>query len=141
MVSVLTQGRHEMNNTEYDLARALADKLALGLTSLCDAQKTKKGSLVRQLRDAARDLQALLLPRPTMQEILERVPGDTINERAIAIGISRPHYYNLMHGTARRSAAVAKNLANATGIPESVIKEIWLVLILLPSSSLTYWLG
>lgn len=80
---------------------------------------------VQDMRKIARKLQAMVVPPPTMEQILNRVPGETIGDKAHAIGVSRQHFYSLAKGTARRSAAVAKSLANLTGVPESTIREIW----------------
>lgn len=70
-------------------------------------------------------LRRQLTPMPTMGEILLKVPGETVTERAATIGCSRQGYYNLLAGTARPNPMTAKRLADLTGIEETVIREIW----------------
>lgn len=111
-----------MTRDEYDEAHKMAVKLVDGLHAIHHEQKA---SGVKPLLMTATKLRNMLEPPPTMREVLERVPGETLGERAVTIGISRQHYYNLERGIARHSAAVAKRLAELTGISESVIREIW----------------
>lgn len=55
-----------------------------------------------------------LLP---MASILERVPGETVTDKAHRVGISRQTYYYWLQGRSRPSLEVAERLAKLTGIP------------------------
>lgn len=121
-----------MTRDEYDRAHKLSIKLIQMMDDWLEGDDIPEHDIaahdrawVQDMRKIARKLQAMVVPPPTMEQILNRVPGETVREKAIAIGISRPHYYNLLRGTSRRSAVVAKSLAQLTGVSESVIKEIW----------------
>ena len=57
-----------------------------------------------------------------MSELLQHVPGNTITERARAIGISRQGYYRWLWGWMRPNVVQAKRLAELTGYPVEEIR-------------------
>jgi transcriptional regulator with XRE-family HTH domain len=63
----------------------------------------------------------LMLP---MAEVLSKVPGRTIKERARSIGVTRQAWYQWLDGTARPSAKRAKQLERITGYPADEIRGL-----------------
>ena len=57
-----------------------------------------------------------------MSEVLERVPGRTVVDRAKAIGIARQTYYQWLRGVVTPNRAQARRLARLTNIPFSKIR-------------------
>ena len=90
-------------NAQRDRALKLAEKL-LELTS-----ETEEGLFrrVSQLRDRL---------KTPMSMVLEKVPGETVTEKAAKIGITRQAYYAWRSGEYRPNAKQAKRLANLTGL-------------------------
>jgi transcriptional regulator with XRE-family HTH domain len=70
---------------------------------------------------AVRMRSRLLLP---MSEVLSKVPGRTIRERARLVGVTRQAWYQWMDGTARPSAKRAKQLERITGYPADEIRGL-----------------
>lgn len=64
------------------------------------------------------------MERVPMSYILSKVPGETIVERAAAVGVSRQAYYHWIHGRSRPSIQQAEKLAELTGIPLGDITHI-----------------
>lgn len=75
-------------------------------------------------RDAKR-LRESLAAVPTMQEVLAKVPGTSVTERARAMGLSRQGFYNLLNGVARPDMKTVKILSHLTGYDENLLREIW----------------
>ena len=96
-------------NEQRQRVLRLAEKL-LGLIP-----DTEEGLLVRahELRDR------LKTPR-TM--VLAKVPGETVTEKAAAIGITRQAYYAWQAGEYRPNKKQAKRLANLTGFAAEDIR-------------------
>lgn len=56
-----------------------------------------------------------------MADILAKVPGDTVAEKAAACGVSRQAYYAWLRGVSRPVGDPAKRIAKLTGIAEEAI--------------------
>lgn len=91
------------NSTGAQRERAL--KLAERLLEI--APDVGEETLAKQLHSR--------LQRP-MAEILAKVPGDSLTERAKAIGITRQCYYAWLKGVYRPHLKQAKKLARLTGL-------------------------
>jgi transcriptional regulator with XRE-family HTH domain len=61
------------------------------------------------------------LQRP-MADILRKVPGRTVAQKAARIGVSRQAYYDWLKGQYRPTGAQSKRLARLTGIPAELIR-------------------
>ena len=63
-----------------------------------------------------------ILQAPTpMQDILDRVPGESVTDRAATAGVSRQTWYNWLNDRGRPDGAAAKRLAALTGVAEDII--------------------
>lgn len=60
--------------------------------------------------------------RYSMADILAKVPGANITEKAAAVGISRQAYYAWLRGMSRPNLAQAKTLAKMTGLTVEQIR-------------------
>ena len=58
---------------------------------------------------------------PPIEDILAKVPGDTLVARAKKIGVSREAYYLWVRGEQRPRGKAAKRISKLTGYP---VKEI-----------------
>ena len=89
-------------NEQRQRVLRLAEKL-LGLIP-----KTEEGLLVRahELRDRL---------KTPMSMVLDKVPGETVTEKAATIGITRQAYYAWYKGEYRPNKKQSKRLANLTG--------------------------
>jgi hypothetical protein len=67
-----------------------------------------QGALLRAMQIRER----LMLP---MKTVLERVPGETIVDKAAACGVSRQNFYNWLRGISRPNPKQAKLLSDMTG--------------------------
>jgi transcriptional regulator with XRE-family HTH domain len=113
-----------MTRAEYLECQQLAEKLIAALEMWPQLKLDTKGRPA-ELQRAAKRLRSLLVPPPTLSEIISRVPGDNHTEKARAIGISRQGYYNLLGGVARPNVMTARRLAELTGVPFDVVTEVW----------------
>lgn len=111
-----------MNKTQYERAARLADHLIKGLGAL---RANGPIPIFADLHLTARKLRAMLEPPPTMQQILDRVPGDTVTAKCEVIGVSRQGYYDLQKGTKRPTLKTVRLLAAASGVEADLIKAIW----------------
>lgn len=82
-----------------------AKKLVDSLVKLSDDEGLK--------RRAFQILDRMKLP---MRDVLIKVPGGTIVDRAKAIGISRQTYYSWARGDSRPNGRQSKRLAELTGL-------------------------
>ena len=82
-----------------------AQKLVASLIKLSD----DKGLNLR----AMQILDRMKLP---MREVLNKVPGGTVIDKAKAIGISRQTYYAWARGVSRPNISQSKRLAELTGL-------------------------
>lgn len=80
---------------------------------------------LEDMRKMARQLQRLLAPPPTPEEILLKIPGERVKDKIAAIGISRQYWYNLINAESRPSRALLKSLAAATATSEAVLRTVW----------------
>ncbi|HEX3520806.1 MAG TPA: hypothetical protein VHT52_01810, partial [Stellaceae bacterium] len=62
--------------------------------------------------------------RYPMRDILAKVPGDTIADRARSIGVSRQTMYIWTDEKFRPAPAVAKRIAKLTGVPAEHIRDL-----------------
>jgi DNA-binding XRE family transcriptional regulator len=62
--------------------------------------------------------------RYPMADILAKVPGDTIADRARAIGVSRQTMYIWTDEKFRPAPAVAKRISKLTGVPAEHIRDL-----------------
>lgn len=69
-----------------------------------------------------RELRALLEPPPTLREIFDMVPGDTIEAKAQAVGISRSLYYKTINGEHRPRDGTVRLLATVSGLPIETVR-------------------
>lgn len=69
-----------------------------------------------------RELRGLLEPGPTLKEIFDLVPGDTLKSKAGLVGITPQAYYKLINGLARPRAATLRQLSSLSGVPIETIK-------------------
>ena len=76
-----------------------------------------------QIKEMVQSLRGMeLVP---MSYILNKVPGETIMEKAEAVGVSRQTYYYWIHGRSRPSPQQAERLAELTGVPMADIMTIY----------------
>jgi transcriptional regulator with XRE-family HTH domain len=97
--------------TPNDPATQRAMKLVDRLAAISDDEGLQLR--VTQIRDRLR------LP---MSAVLERVPGDTVIERAKSIGVTRQAYYAWLKGSSRPSRKQARRLAFLTGYDAEAIR-------------------
>ena len=100
-----------MTRKEFTQARTLIEALL---------KHTRKGSAAHAL---AVELETVLQPSPTMDQIILSLPSNSHKDRAAMIGISRQGYYNLLQGLARPNSMTTKRLADLTGLAEDVIRQ------------------
>lgn len=93
--------------TTTDAQRERAIKLAERLLKL--TPDAEEGLIRRAMQIRAR------LKTP-MSMVLDKVPGETVTEKAEKIGITRQAYYGWLKGEYRPNGKQAKRLANLTGI-------------------------
>ena len=110
-----------MKKKDYDLVQALIEEITDGLGDIADGGPVRTAHLLVALGR----LKRLVRPPMTMEDVLDLVPGDTITAKVKRIGISRTGYYGLLAGTASRQKKTLKLLVDASGVPESIVKEIW----------------
>jgi DNA-binding XRE family transcriptional regulator len=91
-----------------DAQRERALKLAERLLEIAPGN-LDEGMLMRvqQIRDRL---------KTPMAQILEKVPGDSLSDRARRIGITRQCYYAWLRGEYRPNLRQSKRLANLTGL-------------------------
>jgi DNA-binding XRE family transcriptional regulator len=92
--------------SKYDKKIALLERAALYISGLAEILKELKG--------------IELIP---MSDIMARVPGETVVEKAATIGVSRQAYYGWINGRMRPSLPQAERIAELTGIPISNISN------------------
>jgi transcriptional regulator with XRE-family HTH domain len=87
--------------------------------------------LIERLIEAAPDpnvrLRAMRIRsriRLPMAQVLAKVPGKTVKERAKLVGVTRQAWYQWLDGTARPNAARAIRLSKITGIPADAIRGL-----------------
>ena len=56
-----------------------------------------------------------------MSVVLEKVPGETVVQKAAACGVSRQAYYNWLSGRSRPNDTQSETLAKLTGIDAAMI--------------------
>jgi antitoxin component HigA of HigAB toxin-antitoxin module len=112
-----------MTKKEYDRASKMLDEL---IASMAEAQlgPPERPDMAALLNMAVK-LKKMIMPMPTPQEILMKVPGETATDRAREIGISRQGYYNLLSGTARPNLMMVKRLSELTGVRPETIRVVW----------------
>lgn len=93
-------------------AIALADQLVRATDELPDGSAHALAVKVRHI----------LRPQMDMKEIIARVPGDTLRDRAKRIEVSRMTLYNWLTGKGKPDAESARKLAAITGISADVIQ-------------------
>lgn len=101
-----------MRQAKLVRALALADQL---IRATGDLDEPTAHALARRIR-------MILHPTMDIREILALVPGDTVTDRAKAIGISRQALYRWMESGTRPNNETARRLAALTGISEDVIR-------------------
>lgn len=69
-------------------------------------------------------MQTVHVLRYPMKDILEKVPGETLTERAKAIGVSRQTMYVWMHERFRPGLEQATLISELTGIPVWQIRDL-----------------
>lgn len=69
-------------------------------------------------------LQTVHILRYPMKDILAKVPGDTLKERAKAVGVSRQTMYVWAHERFRPSKEQAHIISDLTGIPVWQIRDL-----------------
>jgi DNA-binding XRE family transcriptional regulator len=85
-----------------------------------ELMKAAKASQDIGLVDIMSEVHARL--RKPMADILRKVPGATIKQKAARIGISRQAWYDWAKGTYRPTGVQAKKLARLTGVPVEHIR-------------------
>jgi len=60
--------------------------------------------------------------RNPMSVVLAKVPGETVEQKCVKIGVTRQNYYAWVRGTYRPNAKQAKKLAQITGLPLDAIR-------------------
>ena len=115
-----------MTRKQCQRAIKLAEKLVDGLSTATSNRRSTGPDRVELevLLGISMRLREMLVPPPTMEEVLLMVPGETVTARAKTVGISRQGYYNLINGMARADASLAKVLAGLTGFDEETIRGI-----------------
>ena len=98
-----------MTREEVAKAQALADEIVVAT----EGPVSLKAAKLRRM---------LVLP-PTIEEVLELVPGATITERMKRLRMTRQSYYRLMDG-GRPSPKTLKKLARATGLREEDLRSL-----------------
>ena len=69
-----------------------------------------------------RELRALMEPPPTLREIFDKIPGETIETKAQAVGISRSLYYKMINGEHRPRDSTVRMLSNMSGLPIATVR-------------------
>lgn len=69
-----------------------------------------------------RELRALLEPPPSLREIFDMIPGETIEAKAQAVGISRSLYYKTINGEHRPRDATVRLIASVSGLPIEIVR-------------------
>jgi hypothetical protein len=67
-------------------------------------------------------LQLLEMP-PSLEEIINLVPGASLPEKAKALGVTRQALWTVATGKVRPSDETCERLANITGIPADVVRS------------------
>ena len=99
-------------STNAQRERAL--KLAEKLLELTPEEEEGLHLRAQQLRDRL---------KTPMSMVLEKVPGETVTEKAAKIGITRQAYYAWFRGEYRPNSKQAKRLANLTGLNADDIRS------------------
>lgn len=63
-----------------------------------------------------REIRSLLEPVPSLKEIFDMVPGDTIEGKAAKVGITRSAYYKIINGQVRPQNETVRLLSAVSGI-------------------------
>lgn len=69
-------------------------------------------------------MQTVHILRYPMKEILAKIPGETIKERAEAIGVSRQTMYVWANECFRPQVELATRISNLTGVPVWQIRDL-----------------
>ena len=93
------------------------NKTALNLMAYVAAAAPHDLALARDVRRIQQRLNA----RP-MDEILIKVPGDSVTEKCRQIGVTRTTYYSWLGGYTRPRTEVARRLAELTDVDIDVIR-------------------
>jgi transcriptional regulator with XRE-family HTH domain len=51
-----------------------------------------------------------------MEEVLSKIPGDTVSAKCVRIGVSRQTYYAWLRGVSRPNTKLSKKIATVTGL-------------------------
>jgi DNA-binding XRE family transcriptional regulator len=94
-----------MNKILYP--KKLRSRAIKTIDALCQLELGR--DVIDSLREAR---QRLALP---LTEVLDKIPGDTVVERAKNIGIARQTYYQWLRGVARPNPEQAEKLAKLSG--------------------------
>jgi DNA-binding XRE family transcriptional regulator len=87
------------------------------------AEKLEQQTEGQPYHALATRLRKMLLPAPSMREILAKVEARDETERAKIIGVSRQGYYNWLNEQSRPNPLSAKRIAELSGVAEELILD------------------